>query len=191
MPYLPPQSHSGTRRGCVGGSPSGLTWLNTAAPGIAEAALLSCCGSRRWARRLTDHRPYPDLAALMAAADEAAYDLAPADVAEALAAEAALPAADTATLPLPARGGLAAHTALRAAHTAYEARFGHVFVVSLDGVETEDLLDRVLASIHQRLGNDPEEERVIAAHELHRVARTRLDRLVLCARDEPARSARG
>lgn len=97
------------------------------------------CGSRRWALRMTAHRPYPDVDSLLAAADEAGYDLAPADLTEALAAEAA------ATAPLPPRGGLAAHTALRAAHAAYEARFGHVFVVALDGFHPDELLDQVLA----------------------------------------------
>ncbi|NUK90090.1 2-oxo-4-hydroxy-4-carboxy-5-ureidoimidazoline decarboxylase, partial [Streptomyces lunaelactis] len=38
---------------------------------IAEATLLACCGSRRWALRMVAHRPYPDLDALLAASDEA------------------------------------------------------------------------------------------------------------------------
>lgn len=53
----------------------------------AEAALLECCGSRRWAQRLAAHRPFPDVDSLLAAADEAGYDLAPADLSEALTAE--------------------------------------------------------------------------------------------------------
>lgn len=65
----------------------GLDRFNTASPAAAEAALLGCCGSHRWAQRLAAHRPFPDLGALLAAADEAGYDLDPADLAEALAAE--------------------------------------------------------------------------------------------------------
>lgn len=65
----------------------GLDRFNAAPAAEAEAALLECSGSRRWAARLAAHRPYPDLDALLAAADEAGYDLPPADLAEALAAE--------------------------------------------------------------------------------------------------------
>ncbi|GAA4852236.1 hypothetical protein GCM10023235_31670 [Kitasatospora terrestris] len=81
-------------------------------------------------------------------------------------------------LGMRAPGSQAAHTALRAAHAAYEARFGHVFVVSLDGVEPEEMLDGVLTSIRTRLANDPDEERLVASEELRRIALTRLEHLV-------------
>ncbi|MEV0525330.1 2-oxo-4-hydroxy-4-carboxy-5-ureidoimidazoline decarboxylase [Streptomyces sp. NPDC050439] len=146
--------------------------MNTAEPGAAETALLTCCGSHLWARRLVDHRPYPDLEALLAASDEAAYDLPPGDLAEALACEPLRPV-------LPRQGTYtAAHTALRAAHAAYESRFGHVFVICLDDVPPTQALDHLLAGIRARLTNDPEEERVIAAEEMRRLARGRLARLV-------------
>lgn len=150
-------------------TPIGLTRLNEDPPGVAEAAFLTCCGSRRWARRLAAARPYPDVGALLAAADEAAYDLTPADLAEALAAEASAARPPLGPAPPPA-----ALTALGAAHAAYEARFGHVFVLSLDGAAPHELLDRVLTSIHARLGNDPDDERVVAADELRRLVRSRL-----------------
>ncbi|MFH9073573.1 2-oxo-4-hydroxy-4-carboxy-5-ureidoimidazoline decarboxylase [Streptomyces alboflavus] len=146
--------------------------LNAAQPKDAERTLLTCCGSRHWARRVAAHRPYPDLDALLAAADEAAYDLAPDDLAEALAAEPLEP-----SLP-PGHGYEAAATALRAATAAYESRFGHAFVVCLDAVAPSEALDHLLASIRDRLGNDPEEERAVAAEELRRLARGRLTRLV-------------
>uniref|UniRef100_UPI002D219C32 2-oxo-4-hydroxy-4-carboxy-5-ureidoimidazoline decarboxylase n=1 Tax=Streptomyces sp. NRRL S-146 TaxID=1463884 RepID=UPI002D219C32 len=57
---------------------------------------------------------------------------------------------------------------------AYEARFGHVFVICLDGVSPSETLDRLLEAIRSRLTNDPEEERVVAAEELRRLARERL-----------------
>jgi 2-oxo-4-hydroxy-4-carboxy-5-ureidoimidazoline decarboxylase len=166
FPRLPPQSRGGADR------PTGITRLNDAPADAAEATLLACCGSLRWARRVAAHRPYPDLDSLLAAADEAAYDLAPADLCEALAAEAA------ATAPLPPRGGLAALTALRAAHAAYEARFGHVLVMALDGVHPDELLDHLLAGIRARLLHEPDEERATAADQLRRVTRGRLTRLV-------------
>ena len=142
--------------------------FNTAPAEDVRRTLLTCLHSTCWADRLTAHRPYPDVDALLAAADEAAYDLSSADLAGALAAE-SLPA-------LPADTYSAAHTALSAAHAAYEARFGHVFVISLDGVTPQECLDHVLEAIRSRLSNDPEEERVVAAEELRRLARGRLVR---------------
>lgn len=148
----------------------GLDRFNAAADETATRALLGCCASLRWARRLLDHRPYPDLDSLLAAVDEAAYDLRPAELTKALGREAL-------QLP-PGTGYSAAHTALSAAHAAYENRFGHVFVICLDETAPAEALDHVLARIRARLGNDPEEERVIAAEELRRLARGRLARLL-------------
>ncbi|WWQ69109.1 2-oxo-4-hydroxy-4-carboxy-5-ureidoimidazoline decarboxylase [Streptomyces sp. Q6] len=153
------------------GPHGGLTHLNALPQATAEDLLLDCCGSRAWAHRIAAHRPYPDLDALLAASDEAAYDLAPADVAEALACE---------DLPLPpdAAGYTAAYTALAAAHAAYEDRFGHPFVICLDHIAPGEALDHLLAGLRDRLGNDREEERVLAAEELRRLARGRIARLV-------------
>ncbi|GHG19364.1 hypothetical protein GCM10018791_37840 [Streptomyces zaomyceticus] len=149
-----------------GPSVRGLAGFNAAAPDEAESLLLSCCHSRRWAERVAAHRPYPTVEALLAAGDEAGYDLSRADLDEALAAESsALPHPDAPP---------AARTALRAAHAAYESSFGHAFVISLDGVRPGERLDQVLAGIRSRLGNEAEEERVIAADELRRLARARL-----------------
>ncbi|MGW0840393.1 2-oxo-4-hydroxy-4-carboxy-5-ureidoimidazoline decarboxylase [Streptomyces sp. NPDC002787] len=151
-------------------SPSALERFNHAPAETARQALLTCLRSLRWAHRLADHRPYPDLDALLAASDEAAYDLTATDLAEALAGE---------TLPaLPPDTYGIAHTALNAAHAAYEARFGHVFVIALDGTDPGELLDRALEGIRTRLANDPEEERVVVAEELRRLARHRLARLL-------------
>ncbi|MET9777185.1 2-oxo-4-hydroxy-4-carboxy-5-ureidoimidazoline decarboxylase [Streptomyces sp. NPDC006367] len=155
-----------------------LEHFNTAPADEAVRTLLTCLNSRDWARRLAAHRPYPDLAALLAAADEAAYDLPPEALAEALAAE-SLPA-------LPEDTYAAAHTALSAATAAYEARFGRAFVICLDGLSAGEALDHVLAAIRSRLANDPDEERLVAAEELRRLARARLAG-ALAGRGTPAR----
>ncbi|MFV0134056.1 2-oxo-4-hydroxy-4-carboxy-5-ureidoimidazoline decarboxylase [Streptomyces sp. HMX87] len=147
-------------------APAALDHFNAAPHDDAVRTLLSCLNSLRWSHRIAAHRPYPDLPALLAAADEATYDLTPDDLTEALAAE-SLPA-------LPEDAYSAAHTALRAAHAAYESRFGHVFVICLDGVAPAETLDYVLEAIRSRLANDPEEERAVAGDELRRLARGRL-----------------
>ncbi|GAA0586336.1 2-oxo-4-hydroxy-4-carboxy-5-ureidoimidazoline decarboxylase [Streptomyces crystallinus] len=148
----------------------GLTRFNRASGAAAEAALLDCCASLRWAERVTAHRPYPDLDALLAAADEASYDLSPEDLTEALAEERS-PGLD-ATAPQ------AAHTALRAAHAAYESRFGHAFVICLTGRRPTEHLNEMLGGIRVRMTNEQDEERAIAADELRRLARARLASLV-------------
>ncbi|WP_236043739.1 2-oxo-4-hydroxy-4-carboxy-5-ureidoimidazoline decarboxylase [Streptomyces pilosus] len=152
------------------GTPSPLERFNAAPAQDAERDLLACLHSLRWALRVAGHRPYPDTASLLAAADEAAYDLSAKELAEALTAE-SLPA-------LPEDTYTAAHTALSAAHAAYATKFGHVFVISLDGVPEEETLDRVLEDIRSRLANDPEDERVVAAEQLRRLARGRLETML-------------
>ena len=146
--------------------PSILDAFNTAPPDEARNLLLACLHSHRWAHRVATHRPYPNLDSLLAASDEAAYDLSPTDLSEALTAE-ALPT-------LPDGTYSAAHTAMSAAQAAYEAKFGHAFVICLDGLPPNEALDHALAGIRSRLANDPEEERVVAAEELRRLARQRL-----------------
>ncbi|MFB7494174.1 2-oxo-4-hydroxy-4-carboxy-5-ureidoimidazoline decarboxylase [Streptomyces sp. NPDC056161] len=159
IPALPEQTR-------VPPYPGRLAGFNAASADEAHEALLTCLNSPRWAQRVAAHRPYPDLDALLAAADEAAYDLTPADLAQALAAET--------PQPLPEGTYSAAHTALSAAHAAYEARFGHVFLIHLGGIPPDEALDRTLEGIRSRLANDPDEERVITAEHLRRLARQRL-----------------
>ncbi|MFI9047756.1 2-oxo-4-hydroxy-4-carboxy-5-ureidoimidazoline decarboxylase [Streptomyces sp. NPDC053427] len=154
----------------------GLARFNTVPRDDAEAALLTCCGCGRWAQRIAAHRPYPDLESLLAASDEACYDLTPAELDEALARESLSPH------PLAGARGpgtLAAHTALRAAHAEYERRFRHVFVICLDGFREDEQLDQVLSGIRTRLGNEVDEERVVTADELRRLTRGRLARLAV------------
>ncbi len=117
------------------------------------------------------HRPFPDLASLLAASDEAGYDLAARDIAEALAAEPAPCLHDDAPR--------AAHLALRAANAAYESRFGHSFVICLDTHLPSRYVDQVLAGIRLRLTHEVDEERAVTADELRRLARSRLVELVV------------
>lgn len=176
--------------------PLPLGRFNSTPPDESTALLMRCCRSRRWAARITACRPYPDLDALLAALDEASYDLAPRELTEALRAETPLlPAPPPPPLPAEPAGRRAgtpsaaaartavraAHTALQAAHAAYEGRFGYPFLVCLDGYNPAEQLDQALAAVRHRLGNEPEEERVVAAEELRRLARGRLQGLVTAA----------
>ncbi|WP_312866313.1 2-oxo-4-hydroxy-4-carboxy-5-ureidoimidazoline decarboxylase [Streptomyces boluensis] len=163
----------------------GIQVFNRTPADTARSWLLDCCVSHIWAERLVAHRPFPDTDALLAAADEASYDLLPAQRAAALAAE-------RPHGPHPAGVPAAALTALGAAHAAYESRFGRVFVICLDDHRPDEHLDQTLAGLRGRLGNDPDEERVVAADELRRVARGRLARLVArIGAEEPDETPQG
>ncbi|MCX5194842.1 2-oxo-4-hydroxy-4-carboxy-5-ureidoimidazoline decarboxylase [Streptomyces sp. NBC_00249] len=157
-------------RGPASTPASGLTRLNSLPYESARAALLHCCGSRRWAHRLAAHRPYPDTPSLLAAADEAAYDLSQADLTEALAGES--------SAELGHGAPYAALLALDAARAEYERTFGHAFVICLDGHPPEEQVDQLLAAIRRRMAHEVDEERSISADELRLVARSRLVRLL-------------
>ncbi|MFE4260136.1 2-oxo-4-hydroxy-4-carboxy-5-ureidoimidazoline decarboxylase [Streptomyces sp. NPDC056883] len=172
--HLPAQARGGSDPSH--GSPSlhdadpfhdtGLARFNALSPEAAHSALLHCCGSRRWAHRVAAHRPYPDFGALLAAADEASYDLSQPDLSEALACE----------FPPELEHGAAyaAVLALDAAHGEYERSFGHAFVICLDGTTPAEQADQLLAAIRRRMELDVDEERAISADELRRVAQVRL-----------------
>ncbi|THA23199.1 2-oxo-4-hydroxy-4-carboxy-5-ureidoimidazoline decarboxylase [Streptomyces sp. A1277] len=162
------------QRGPAPQAPAARAWglhrFNTAPAPEAEAALLECFGSHRWAQRLAAHRPYPDVEALLAAAEEAGYDLSPTDHAQALAAEA--------PQGLGPDAPHAARLALDAAHAEYERAFGHVFVICLDGYRPGEHPDQMLAGIRARLGHEEERERAVTADEMRRLARGRVMALV-------------
>ncbi|MFJ2515756.1 2-oxo-4-hydroxy-4-carboxy-5-ureidoimidazoline decarboxylase [Streptomyces griseoviridis] len=163
IPALPEQTRAPL-------SATALPAFNSAPEADLRRRLLDCLHSARWTERVAAHRPYPDLDALLAAADEAAYDLTPAELSLALTAE---------TLPaLPPDTYEAAYMALDAARAAHEARFGHAFVICLDAINPNERLDHVLTAIRSRLANDPEEERAVAAEELRGLARQRLRQLL-------------
>jgi OHCU decarboxylase len=56
----------------------------------------------------------------------------------------------------------------------YEARFGHVFLISAAGRDATE----ILAALTGRLGNDPATELRVAADEHRRITRLRLERLM-------------
>jgi len=142
--------------------------------------LLTCCGSRRWAARVSAGRPYADAAALLAAADTAWDHATEADVREAFAAHPRIGEAE--------RGGRqerreqaasadadeATRAALRDGNRAYEERFGHLYLVFASGRSAAELLEDLRA----RLGNDPATELGVAAEEQRKITRLRLERLV-------------
>jgi OHCU decarboxylase len=163
---------------------SGLTPLdrfNRLPDEEAAAELLAVCHSRRWAKEVAAGRPYTDLAALEQAADRIWMGLSPDDWREAFLAhprigESGGASADWSRQEQAAVGGAGGDVPERLArgNAAYEARFGHVFLISAAGRSAEE----ILAALEERLGNDPDTELRVAAEEHRRINRLRLERLL-------------
>lgn len=149
-----------------------------------ERELLACCAEPSWARQVAAGRPYPDVAALVAAGDAALRRLPWTGIARALAAhprigerpvgssrEAAWSRREQAGV---ATADAATRAALAEANAAYERRFGHLFLIFASGRSDTELL----AAARQRLGNDDETERRVVREELAAIVRLRLHRLV-------------
>ena len=162
-----------------------LATLNTLAPPRAEAALLACCGSARWARRMVQRRPFEDAADLLADAAAIWSELVPEDWREAFSkhpqigekpqqeaarerawSEQEQSAADAASERTQA--------ALAEANTDYQQRFGYIFIVCATGKTAEEML----ANLRQRLQNDADTELRVAADEQRKITELRLQRLL-------------
>lgn len=156
-----------------------LAGFNTAPAAEVEEALLACCASVQWARRVALGRPYASPAALYDAADAALADI---DDDEFEAALAGHPRIGDRSGSASSRreqtrvAGSSDETlaALDEGNRAYEARFGHVYLVCADGRSGDELL----AVLRARLHNDPLTERATAREELRKINRIRLRRLI-------------
>jgi 2-oxo-4-hydroxy-4-carboxy-5-ureidoimidazoline decarboxylase len=171
----------------AGSTEAGLARLNALPDEAARDAFLRCCGCERWAGAMVSGRPYPDARALRDAADAAWAATGPAEWLEAfrhhprIGDRAALAARFAATRSWSAgeQGGVAdagdaVLDALHAGNLAYEARFGHVFLVCATGKSAGELLDL----LRRRLHNAPDEELRVAAAEQARITRLRLEKLL-------------
>lgn len=159
--------------------------FNDADPDAAAAMVHPCCASTAWARTVVAGRPYPDLAALIAASDPAVLELTWADVQEALAAHPRIgdrPKVAATTEKRWSQGEQAGVAdadsevlgALADGNAAYEARFGHVYLVCASGKSAEELL----GILQDRLDNDPAHEHDVVRRELAAITRLRLAKLM-------------
>jgi 2-oxo-4-hydroxy-4-carboxy-5-ureidoimidazoline decarboxylase len=163
---------------------SGLTPLdrfNRLSDEDAAGELLAVCHSRRWAKEVAAGRPYPDVAALQRAADEVWLGLSPEDWREAFEAhprigEGGGASADWSRQEQAGVGDADQDVRERLArgNAEYEARFGHVFLISAAGRDAS----QILAALTERLGNDPDTELRVAAEEHRRITRLRLEQLM-------------
>ena len=134
--------------------------LDGAAADEAAGLLRPSCASGRWVAELVAGRPYRSLDRLLAASDAAAAALGWPDIEQALAAHPRIGAprigrqAGRRPGPAAEQAGAAGAAAdvqagLAAGNAAYEARFGHVFLICAAGCSGAEML----AALRARLGN--------------------------------------
>lgn len=161
-------------------STPGLARFNALEEHAAAAVLHEVCASAEWGRRLLDGRPYAAVEDLFAASDAAMAELGEADLAEAMAGHPPIgrPKQGDPTSAREQRGMAGASDTLKAEmlelNLAYQAKFGHVFLICATGRTGEQMRD----AVRDRIGNAPEREREIVRTELGKINRIRLARLV-------------
>jgi 2-oxo-4-hydroxy-4-carboxy-5-ureidoimidazoline decarboxylase len=150
----------------------------------ARDAVLACCASLAWAQRLAAGRPYPDVAAVVAAGVSVLADLPWSEVRAAVEAHPRIgqrPAGGDREAAWSRREQAGAQdadpvlaAALVTANRAYEERFGHVFLIFATGRTAAHMLE----AARRRLRNDEATERAVVRVELAKITGLRLERLL-------------
>ena len=143
-----------------------LASFNAAPEQEAQAEMLACCASRRFAAAMAAGRPYPSAAAAEAAVGTVFESLTWPDVLEAMDAHPRI-GVRVSGQSAAEQSGVAddSRAALQAGNAAYEERFGHVFLICATGLSGEQML----AALRQRLANDETSERLAATAELRKI----------------------
>jgi 2-oxo-4-hydroxy-4-carboxy-5-ureidoimidazoline decarboxylase len=152
----------------------------------ARAEFLRCCGASVWADALTARRPFADTDALRSASDAIWAGLNESDWLEAFSHHPKIGDIDSLRAKFAATAewasdeqasaAAASEATLRAlaeGNTAYEQRFGYIFIVCATGKTADEMLTLLNARLH----NAPAEELLIAASEQKKITRLRLDKL--------------
>ena len=170
-------------------------WLPGACPppvrgdGFDDAVreLLTCCGSREWARCMAAARPFAHERALLEKAATIWWRMGEADWREAFRShprigerkaeagqssrEQAWSAGEQAGMSTAAE---ATQRALAQGNRAYDERFGFIYIVCASGKTA----DEMLAILNRRLAHDPATELRIAAEEQRKITHLRLEKLL-------------
>jgi allantoicase len=166
---------------------TGIERLNHMPRAQAAKALLDCCGSKKWVEQVLARRPFRDAAGLYDASDDAWPALKRKDWLAAFRAHPAIGSTKAATKQSEAARRWSATeqsaaqqaspdtlAVLAAANQAYEATFGHLFLICAAGKTSAE----ILKALQERLANDPEVELRVAADEQKKITRLRLERLL-------------
>ena len=138
-----------------------------------RARLLRCVAVPRWADTLVDGRPYADLAALLGAADDLTAGLTDDEIQLALADHPKIGQRTNSAWSRAEQSGVDDREVerFRDANIAYEARFGHIYLVCATGRGGADML----ADLTARLTNDPVTETASCASNSARSRRCACD----------------
>ena len=159
-----------------------LAHWNAMVAAEAENEIVSCCGSRAWARGMVAGRPIADERALLAAADEVWRGLSQQDQDEAFRshprigesrAEKAVDARSatwSAQEQSALRGEDLVKAALAEGNREYEKRFGRIFIVCATGKSGAEMLE----ILQRRLKNDPDAEFREATEQQRQITQIRL-----------------
>ncbi len=162
-------------------------WLNGLSEVEASQTALRCCCSTAWADGMVASRPFADPTAVRLRADEVWWGLDAEDWREAFShhprigddpERLRLRFGGTAQWAGGEQAGVRGATeevldALVAGNAAYEARFGHVFLICATGLTA----GQMLGALQRRLGNPAATELRVAAGEQAKITRIRLDKL--------------
>ncbi|WP_020406405.1 2-oxo-4-hydroxy-4-carboxy-5-ureidoimidazoline decarboxylase [Hahella ganghwensis] len=164
-----------------------LDTLNQQSTEEAKHTFMQCCTSSAWVERMTATRPYQNADSLFEAADRHWAELGEPDYLEAFEGHPKIgdvnslraKYANTKALAGAEQSGVSAATeqtlqALAEGNTAYEEKFGFIFIVCATGKSAEEMLEL----LNQRLPNDRETELRNAAEEQRKITQIRLGKLV-------------
>jgi OHCU decarboxylase len=157
-----------------------LDECNRLDPARAEAEFRRCCGSLRWARAMTEARPFASLDAMTGAGDAIWEALAPDDWIEAFAAHPQIgEQGRVSAWSNQEQAGVQSvaddvRVRLAASNAVYRSRFGYIFIVCATGKSAEEMV----AMLDARLSNLPAIELRIAADEQRKITGLRLAKLV-------------
>ena len=163
-----------------------LEEFNAADAGTARTLLRTCLDIASWTDRVAGGRPYPSLAALAVGAEAAGERISWAEVAAALdrhprigekpTTSSATQTATEQTWSSSEQAGVRPSDAeaLAAGNVAYEARFGHLFLICAAGLSGA----QILHSLRERLTHDEDTERAVVIGELRKIAALRLAKAV-------------
>jgi OHCU decarboxylase len=157
----------------------GVRWLNAKTPEMFEERALACCGSRAWAKRLQEARPFATFDALLETSDDVWAGLSAGDRLEAFAEHPRIGEGGGSVWARSEQTGTADTSdevlrALDVANREYEDRFGMVFLINATGRSAQEMLD----ALRVRLDNDPATEQAEATEQQRQITRLRLEKLV-------------
>jgi OHCU decarboxylase len=161
--------------------------LNQLPAELAEAEFLKCCGSTRWAKLMTEARPFANFEEVSSKADEIWASLGEQDWLDAFRSHPKIGERKAAAIQSQQavnwseqeqsraqEAAGATKVAIAEGNRVYEHRFGFIFIICASGKSAEE----ILSALNERLAHDANTEIRIAAGEQQQITRLRLEKLL-------------